>query len=70
MDKIREYFEQFVKLNDNDWMFFKSKLIKNEYQSKTSILKIGQIENNLSFIEKGSVRFFIVNNSIICPYLL
>ncbi|NQX80505.1 MAG: Crp/Fnr family transcriptional regulator [Flavobacteriaceae bacterium] len=68
MDKIREYFEQFVKLNDNDWMFFKSKLIKNEYQSKTTILKIGQIENNLSFIEKGSVRFFIPKQENDCTF--
>ena len=59
MEEIRRYFGQFVKLSDNDWKLFSSKLERFEYFKKTIILDIGQTENYLSFIEKGSTRFFI-----------
>lgn len=59
MNQIREHFEQNVKLNDKDWQVFSSKLVKREFPKKTLLLKVGQIENHLSFIQKGIVRFFI-----------
>lgn len=59
MDKIRAYFDQMVDLNETDWNLFSSKLEKQEYPKKTILLKAGQTEKHLSFIEKGSVRLFI-----------
>lgn len=59
MNQVREYFEQIVKLSDEDWKVFSSKLKKNNFSKKTILLKTGQIENHLSFIEKGTVRFYI-----------
>lgn len=59
MNQVREYFEQIVKLNDEDWKVFSSKLKKHSFSKKTILLKTGQIENHLSFIEKGTVRFYI-----------
>ena len=56
MQQIRNYFEKYLPLSDNDWDLFSSKLIKREYQKKSIILKIGQQENYLSYIEKGIVR--------------
>ena len=66
MDQIREYLEQIAELSDNDWEIFSSKLQKAEFKKKTTLLKIGRIENHLNFIEKGSVRLFIpkVENDI------
>ncbi|EPR69935.1 Crp/Fnr family transcriptional regulator [Cyclobacterium qasimii] len=58
MDQIRDYFEQLVGINDSDWQQFSSKLRKSEYPKKTNLLKVGQTENYLSFIEKGSVRLY------------
>ena len=59
MQSIRTYFERYVQLSDSDWEVFSSKLVKRVLAKKTPILQIGQIENNLSFIEKGIVRHFI-----------
>lgn len=59
MNKIRNYFEKFTTLSDKDWDFFSSKLVKREFSKKSIILKVGQKENYLSFIEKGIVRFCI-----------
>lgn len=59
MDKIRGFFQQSVELSDNDWELFWSHLIKKEFPKKTLLLRIGQTENYLSFIEKGIVRYYI-----------
>lgn len=59
MDQVRTYLEQFVELNDSDWNVFSSKLIKTTFPKNTVLIKTGQIENHLSFIEKGTVRFYI-----------
>ena len=59
MEQIRKYIEQTVKVDDNDWQYFISKLKKREFSKKNNLLKEGQVENHLSFIEKGIVRFLI-----------
>ncbi|MGA9639515.1 Crp/Fnr family transcriptional regulator [Flavobacterium sp.] len=61
MDEIRSYFEKLVTLSDKDWELFSSKLIKREFSKKSIVLKLGQKENYLSFIEKGIIRFCIPN---------
>ncbi|PCJ92808.1 MAG: CarD family transcriptional regulator [Flavobacteriaceae bacterium] len=59
MDQIKEYLEQIVKVSDKDWELFSSKLKKVECKKRTTLLKIGKVENHLSFIEKSSIRLFI-----------
>jgi CRP-like cAMP-binding protein len=59
MKEIRDYFEKIVPLSDDDWQAFSSRLARQEYPKKTILLKTGQTEKYLSFIEKGIVRFFI-----------
>lgn len=59
MNEIRRYFEQLVTISDKDWAVFSSKLIKREFPKKTTLLKVTQQENHLSFIEKGIIRFCI-----------
>ncbi|WP_276167238.1 Crp/Fnr family transcriptional regulator [Zobellia alginiliquefaciens] len=59
MNKIREQFEQIVEMKDSDWLIFSSKLIKSEHPKKTILLKLGETEKYLSFIEKGAVRLYI-----------
>ena len=59
MDKIRNYIETITKVNDEDWEFFSSKLQRKKFPKKTNITNIGQIENCISFLEKGIVRVFI-----------
>lgn len=59
MDSIRNYFEQLIGIEREDWSIFSSKLEKTEHPKKDTILEVGQTEKNLSFIEKGSVRLFV-----------
>ncbi len=62
MKKIRNYIETITEVNDVDWEFFSSKLQRKIFSKKEIITKIGQIENYISFIEKGIVRVLIPKN--------
>ena len=59
MEQIRAYFEKTVKLSDQDWQIFSSKLTRQAFPKRHVLLKAGQTENHLSFVEKGTVRYFI-----------
>lgn len=59
MQQIRDNLELMTKLSDEDWNIFSSKLIRQEFPKKTAILQNGHIENYLSFIEKGILRYYI-----------
>ena len=56
---IQQYFKQTFNISDKDWDFLASKIYKCEYKKKTTLLKIGKIENYVYFIEKGVIRYFI-----------
>lgn len=59
MEQIRTYFEKNVTLTEQEWHFFSSKLIRKEFPKNHILLKSGQRENYLSFIETGVIRFYI-----------
>lgn len=46
-------------MNDSDWAFFSSKLKEVRLKKNTTILKVGEIENYLSFISTGIIRLYI-----------
>ena len=58
MEQIRKYFEQTFKLTDQDWVTFSSKLSRIEVSKRQFLLKVGQTENYLSFVEKGIIRSY------------
>jgi CRP-like cAMP-binding protein len=62
MELIKLHFEKIVKLTDKDWQAFSSKLIRQEFPKNRILLKRGQIEHHLSFIESGIIRFYIPND--------
>ena len=64
MKQIREHLEKTIEIDENDWNLFSSKLKKREFSKKSNLLIEGQIENYLSFIEKGIVRFLIPKEDI------
>ena len=51
MNQIRKALDMYSKLSDKNWLSFASMLKKKIVVKKTLLLKEGQIENNLSFIE-------------------
>ena len=61
MKQIRAYFEHAIqkKINDEEWTLFVSKLSRQEFPKKYILLKEGQTENYLSFVETGIVRYYI-----------
>ncbi|MGO9480191.1 MAG: Crp/Fnr family transcriptional regulator [Candidatus Kryptoniota bacterium] len=59
MERIRELFFKMAEYGDSDWEIFSSKLVRKEFPKEVLVLKAGQTENYLSFIENGVVRYFI-----------
>ena len=59
MEQIWKYLEKIAKQSDEDWEIFSSKLSRQEFPKKSLLLKTGQTEKYLSFIEKGIIRFYL-----------
>lgn len=59
MNEIRKFIDNVSPMNDSDWNFFSSKLKEVKFNKNTPVLKLGKIEQHLSFISKGIVRFYI-----------
>lgn len=59
MQQIKNYLDQIATISNTDWEFFTSKLQRREIPKKMVFLKLGAIENHISFIESGVVRLFI-----------
>ena len=64
MHNIRKYLEKTLTIEDSDWSFFTSRLEKKIIKKRTKLLSIGEIENNISFISSGIVRFLIPKEQI------
>ena len=59
MENIRSSFEKFITLNDYIWSQFTDKLESVTIPKNTVILNQGEVENYISIIEEGVVRFVI-----------
>jgi CRP-like cAMP-binding protein len=59
MNNIRKYLEGTISIEDSDWDFFTSKLKLRTVKKRTKLLNIDEIENHISFISSGIVRFLI-----------
>ena len=46
-------------MTDEDWQAFSTRLVRQEFPKKHVLLRAGQREHYLSFMEKGILRFFI-----------
>lgn len=65
MEQIKSYILEKCKLigeappTEKDWQFFFANMKREEFSKKHILIKEGQTENYLSFIEKGIIRFYI-----------
>ncbi|MGY3795720.1 Crp/Fnr family transcriptional regulator [Aquimarina sp. 433] len=59
MEEIKKFIDHIYPMNYADWDFFSSKLQKKTVKKKSDLIKVGMIENYLSFISEGIVRFYI-----------
>ncbi len=62
MQQIREYLENIDTVSNVDWQYFLSKLKQRQFPKKQLIIQKGDVENYISFIENGIVRFVIPND--------
>ena len=62
LDVVRNHLHQISAITDTDWDFFSSKLTKHFIPKKTTFLKLGEVENHISFIISGVVRLYIPKN--------
>ena len=62
LNTVRKHLSQFSEITDVDWEFFSSKLSRQDIPKKTTFLKLGAIENKISFIISGIVRLYIPKN--------
>lgn len=59
MEFIRKHIEAISKISDEDWHYFSSRLVERNFEKKTVFLKLGEVENYISFIKKGVVRLYL-----------
>lgn len=59
MGHIREYYERLVQLQESEWAFIAAHFNRKVFARNELITRQGDTENFLSFIETGTVRFFI-----------
>jgi len=57
--KLKQYLELFSPLPAQDWEFFVSRLRQRFFSKKELILQAGKVENYVSFIESGIIRYFV-----------
>lgn len=62
MEALRIYFNNFIKLSDNEWSDFEECLTKETIASKTEILRQNEKCGFIAFIEEGSFRFYSIRN--------
>ena len=59
MNDIRKYFEKFIDLEDHIWKLFVERLEPVTISKNEVILSKGEVENYVSIIETGAIRFVI-----------
>jgi len=58
-EKLKKYLEQLCPIPDADWGLFCSKLQRRSFDRKQRILRVGEVEQYVSFIERGILRYYI-----------
>lgn len=59
MEEVKKFIDNIYPMSDSDWQFLSTKLYKEKITKNSDIIKIGTIENYLSFISEGIVRIYI-----------
>ncbi|QES90194.1 Crp/Fnr family transcriptional regulator [Rhizosphaericola mali] len=59
MEKIKKYLEEFGYSIDADWKLFQTKIVKVQFPKKHILLKKGEVEQYIHFLESGIVKYGI-----------
>lgn len=58
-EKLKKYLEQLCPISQEDWELFSSRLQRRVFDRKQQVLRAGEIENYVSFIDQGIVRYYV-----------
>lgn len=58
-EKLKKYLEQLCPISQGDWELFSSRLQRRVFDRKQQVLRAGEIENYVSFIDQGIVRYYV-----------
>lgn len=59
MGHLRAYYERFRQLDETEWAFIAAHFQRRVFRKNEVVVRLGQTENFLSFIESGLVRCYI-----------
>lgn len=59
MDRLKAYLNSVNQVEDQDWQFLCSKLEPFAFEKKKIVLKMGAVENYLSFLTTGVIRSYL-----------
>ncbi len=59
MEMLKRFMDDMIPTRKLGWNFFSSKFKEESFKKKAVLLKIGETENYLSFIESGAARLYI-----------
>ncbi len=60
MQQIKNLLQnRYADLSEQDWLMLSSKFMMQEFPKKNLILKKGMVENYVSFIDEGIVRYYL-----------
>jgi len=59
MGHLRAYYERFRKLDEAEWDFIAAHFQRRIFRKHEVVIRLGQTENFLSFIESGFLRYYI-----------
>lgn len=64
MEALRNYFDRFIKLSDDEWQDFQICLTKEVVHKKDLILKENEQCDFLAFVQEGIFRFYSFNDGV------
>ena len=59
MEAIRKNLDRFSRQSDEEWQYFSARLKQQSYPKGRVILKKGQVEQHLSYVESGILRLYV-----------
>lgn len=63
MEHLRQFFsDRYVDFPDADWDLIAQRFVRHEFPKKHTILRAGQVEEFVTFIEQGIVRYYILKD--------
>jgi CRP-like cAMP-binding protein len=58
-EKLKKFLEQFCPIPDADWELFSVKLERRVFDRKQQVIRPGEVENYISFLDQGIVRYYV-----------